>query len=161
MTCPNTRIFDAVRESACSHVAESSYLQELHAGGGTRTPDTRIMMTARKASLTRNRHRLGVVRCSQFGSKSGVGRTVRRTVRALNSGVLVGVERGKIGQTLEEHRGGVVPRRIHCRSERGDVRRAGARAARHEQDAIFVSHLQLPRISVPKVREAMSTAASS
>ena len=52
------------------------------AGGGTRTPDTRIMMTAKPGPLSLTRHGSGAVKCPQFGSKSGVGRTVGRTVWA-------------------------------------------------------------------------------
>jgi hypothetical protein len=79
---PNTRIFGADRKSACSHLAESIDLQEVHAGGGTRTPDTRIMMTPRRSPLRVNRHGSGRVRWAQLGSKSGVGRTIRRTLCA-------------------------------------------------------------------------------
>jgi hypothetical protein len=51
-------------------------------GGGTRTPDTRIMMTARRGHLRLSRHGWDRVRWAQLASKSGVGRTVRRTVCA-------------------------------------------------------------------------------
>ena len=62
-------------------------LQGLHAGGGTRTPDTRIMMTARRGHLRPGRRSSGVLRCSQFGAKSGVGRAVGRTVSIRPRGV--------------------------------------------------------------------------
>ena len=60
---PNARILDADRESACSHIAESSGLQGLHAGGGTRTPDTRIMIRSldlrESAAVRRSRLQTG------------------------------------------------------------------------------------------------------
>ncbi len=52
------------------------------AGGGTRTPDTRIMMPARTGHLRAPRQVSGATRCSQFCPKSGVRRTVGRTVLA-------------------------------------------------------------------------------
>jgi hypothetical protein len=59
---------EADQESACLGIFETLDLQGLHAGGGTRTPDTRIMMggeegpsEAREAALRR--------RCSQFAPK--------------------------------------------------------------------------------------------
>src|ERR1700730_10532682 len=76
--------FGADRESACFGLSKDADLQLLHAGGGTRTPDTRIMMTARRGHQRLNRHGSGAVRCPQFGPKSGVGRTV--WIRTLRSG---------------------------------------------------------------------------
>jgi hypothetical protein len=78
--------FAAEPGSACQGGFESAALQALHAGGGTRTPDTRIMMTARRGRLRRGSHGSGVLRCFQFSSKSEVRRTVGRTVRSGSRG---------------------------------------------------------------------------
>jgi integrase len=60
---------------------ESDDLQEEEdAGGGTRTPDTRIMMPARRGHLRVRRQVSGAVRRAQFCPKSGVRRMVGRTV---------------------------------------------------------------------------------
>jgi hypothetical protein len=74
--------FEADQQSVCSGHAEHVDLQVLHAGGGTRTHGLRIMMTARRGHLRLARGRTGVLRSPQFASKSGVGRTVGRTVWA-------------------------------------------------------------------------------
>jgi hypothetical protein len=44
--------FEADPQSECARVAESPGLQEVHAGGGTRTPDTRIMIATRVVGVS-------------------------------------------------------------------------------------------------------------
>ena len=78
--------------------------EETDAGGGTRTPDTRIMMTARRGRLPWGRPRSGVSTCPQFAAKSGVGRTARRTV---STGPIIAAPELHFGGSAQSaHQGG-------------------------------------------------------
>jgi hypothetical protein len=74
---PNTQILTADQEYVCSHVAKSLDLQALHAGGGTRTPDTRIMIGWRQGAEGSDRHSqarrgdLSSLGSRELGAKSG------------------------------------------------------------------------------------------
>ena len=110
----------AGQESACSARSRSPDLQALHAGGGTRTPDTRIMMTASRGHLRLIRALPGVLRSPQFRSKSGVGRTVRRTVCPQLAAVQPGLwTKPRVGGAIGPQGGEVhVPRFQHARLHR-------------------------------------------
>jgi hypothetical protein len=128
------------------------------AGGGTRTPDTRIMMTARRGHLRPGRRRSGVLRCSQFASKSGVGRTVGRTVWIRKRTPTAGAPSTQ-GSERTDRGGPLRPRPSLVAHSAGGRKVAGSKSSRPDYFASTPRAAPVP--SVPVVPAAIQSPAWS